>query len=147
MMIHAVDQNDLRPCVLQRLGSCQPSESTADDYNYGKMVAHILEEPRPAGFVGVAQTLSGVAVMPALEHDQMGLAAQAGEPAPHPAQLTRAPKPGRSVCRQRSPQPVCCGARDAHFAGHQVYRDPAHHLRETAFVPERTQEPGLQHRL
>ena len=30
------------------------------------------------------------------------------------------------------------GAGDAHFAGHQVYRDPAHQIHETAFVPERT---------
>jgi len=41
VMIRAVDQNDLRSRVLQRLGRCQAAESTADDYNYRKMVAHI----------------------------------------------------------------------------------------------------------
>jgi hypothetical protein len=41
VVICTVDQNDLRRRVLQRLGRGQPAESTADDYYYRKMVAHI----------------------------------------------------------------------------------------------------------
>jgi hypothetical protein len=83
------------------------------------------------------------------EHDRSRL--RRGQPAgicskPLQLALTRPPKPGRSVCFQRPLQPVCRCAGDAHFAGHQVCRDPVHHLRETAFAPERTQEVGFQHR-
>src|SRR5262249_15002387 len=36
----------------------------------------------------------------------------------------------------RSLQSICCGAGNPHLAGHQAYRNAAHDLRKTAFVPK-----------